>query len=792
MKRIAAISGMFFIAAFCLAAAVWDGSAVAGGAGDFPDEGLYGACNSFPRDTSVTVTNLENGKTVTVIITQNVDNPGVFIALSPKAAAALGMRAGAASRIRATALVASQTDTSLPPTRAGETADPDYNPKVYVEREKAAVAAAAAAPVPIAATSIVPAASVAPPSTPAQSIVSTPKPETPQSATQSATQSVEVLAKVAEPKKEPAPSLPSLTEPKPAGSSPAVADTAIATTPVSAPKVPPAAVAAAPAPAVPKTAAPKAPAPKVPADNLPLPEASPAFPGSPRPSPLGMSLPTPDTPSIPSASTPTARGGYLALAPEVLGDAKPQPRKTAQPRLVIADPALPSTALAAAPSATAAKAPDKASVVALSRPPRSAAASTLSLAEPVPEFAPDELPDAILSRVMAPAKIAPNPVLAEVQSPSDVGNLKKGPEAITFDKPSYAGAVEAAALADAVPPSPGNAYSLDRPRKAQSELSVAELAEVELPGSPDAIAERKAAGEGGGLSELQVPDLPRPSEGIAAEKPRRGASGEVAAELAEPNVNSPSETGSAPSVIADGRKGPGAGTTVDLSDPSVPTPTESLTAGKPNAVAPGEAVAELSEPDPNRTAAAVEKPSGPETATAVASDKPNPVAPAGSVDLASPAVPSPTESIAAAHPAAVPAGSQTVTLEPASPRPPLSSAPASPVEPKPAQPAAVATIKGQTPAGAAQAPASVPMLKGLAKGSFYVQIGVYGTNDALRTAIAGFKSSSYPLAVEKLTTKAGAAAYRLFVGPLSRDESGVVLIRIRSLGFKDAYVRQGT
>lgn len=84
------------------------------------------------------------------------------------------------------------------------------------------------------------------------------------------------------------------------------------------------------------------------------------------------------------------------------------------------------------------------------------------------------------------------------------------------------------------------------------------------------------------------------------------------------------------------------------------------------------------------------------------------------------------------------------------------------------------------------------MLKGLAKGSFYVQIGVYGTNDALQTAIAGFKSTSYPLAVEKLTTKAGAAAYRLFVGPLSRDESGVVLIRIRSLGFKDAYVRQGS
>jgi hypothetical protein len=68
---------------------------------------------------------------------------------------------------------------------------------------------------------------------------------------------------------------------------------------------------------------------------------------------------------------------------------------------------------------------------------------------------------------------------------------------------------------------------------------------------------------------------------------------------------------------------------------------------------------------------------------------------------------------------------------------------------------------------------------------------VYGTNDSLQSAIAGFKSN-YPLAVERLTTKTGAAAYRLFVGPLGRDESGVVLIKIRSLGFKDAYVRQGS
>jgi hypothetical protein len=68
---------------------------------------------------------------------------------------------------------------------------------------------------------------------------------------------------------------------------------------------------------------------------------------------------------------------------------------------------------------------------------------------------------------------------------------------------------------------------------------------------------------------------------------------------------------------------------------------------------------------------------------------------------------------------------------------------------------------------------------------------VYGTNESLQTAINGFKPT-YPLAVERVTTKSGGAAYRLFAGPLGRDESGVVLIMIRSLGFRDAYIRQGS
>jgi len=84
------------------------------------------------------------------------------------------------------------------------------------------------------------------------------------------------------------------------------------------------------------------------------------------------------------------------------------------------------------------------------------------------------------------------------------------------------------------------------------------------------------------------------------------------ADLAEPGISTPASTGKGPTAIADARKGPSAPPYADLIDPGVPTP-ESLTAGNPSAVAPGQAVAELAEPNPNRTEAATAavQPAGP-------------------------------------------------------------------------------------------------------------------------------------------------------------------------------------
>ncbi|MCK7487343.1 MAG: hypothetical protein MZU97_18915 [Bacillus subtilis] len=47
--------------------------------------------------------NLENGKTVTVIVTKGLDNPGIFLLLSPEAAKVISMEPGTVSRVRVSA-----------------------------------------------------------------------------------------------------------------------------------------------------------------------------------------------------------------------------------------------------------------------------------------------------------------------------------------------------------------------------------------------------------------------------------------------------------------------------------------------------------------------------------------------------------------------------------------------------------------------------------------------------------------------------------------------------------------
>ena len=535
MKRGSIFAGLLALALILGSASTWEGSAIVGGAGDFPDNGLYGACNSFPHNTSVVVTNLETGSTVTVIITQNVDNPGVFIALSPKAAAQLGMQVGAAARVRAVASIESP-EASLPATRTGETSDPDFNPRVFMERDSAAQAAAAG-------------------KTPSTQSSST-QPGGAQTSSPNAAQLIEEAA--------------ASTEAGPNSAQAAASPQPVATQPPA-----PAATAQPPATVSPQPAAP-----------------------------------------APLVAAATGQG----TEPELEGGSVPQPRSSAPIHVALAEPAVQQ---GAATSASApAPAPESASVIDLERPAAPEAGGAVALLEP--ELGPETLPEETLPRLAAPGGAQPDGHLAEI----DLSTLK-----VTDNRP----------------------------------------------------------------------------ESIALERPQAAASAPEAPSGA-------------------------------LGEPQSPTPEAFAKAGVAPAAAPGTGAASLQEP--------------------------------------SAAAPSAGPSAVAGKP-----GEVVVGLEPAAPRPPAGGAPGAAAQPSGKPAAAVVAVKPVAPASA------IP-IQGLTKGSFYVQIGVYGTNDAVQTAVRGF--AAYPLAVEKIEGKNGSVLYRLYVGPLSRDESGVVLLRIRSLGFKDAFLRTGT
>jgi hypothetical protein len=137
MKRtfFALCAGFLLLSFPAKAISFWEGTAVASNYGEFPSAGLYAACSSFPRNALVEVTNLENSKTVQVLITRPLDNPGVFIALSPEAAAQIMIQIGMVSRVKV-ALPQTGMDNLLRYDSPGMSQDPDLNPQALVDRER--------------------------------------------------------------------------------------------------------------------------------------------------------------------------------------------------------------------------------------------------------------------------------------------------------------------------------------------------------------------------------------------------------------------------------------------------------------------------------------------------------------------------------------------------------------------------------------------------------------------------------------------------------------------------------
>ena len=98
LKAFCIIAAAFFL---FTGASVWEGAGAAVQSGDLPGEYSV-ATNAFPRNSIVDITNLENGRSVRVIVASDLRTSGLLATFSLRAAEALGMQRNSVSRIRVT------------------------------------------------------------------------------------------------------------------------------------------------------------------------------------------------------------------------------------------------------------------------------------------------------------------------------------------------------------------------------------------------------------------------------------------------------------------------------------------------------------------------------------------------------------------------------------------------------------------------------------------------------------------------------------------------------------------
>jgi len=86
-------------------------------------------------------------------------------------------------------------------------------------------------------------------------------------------------------------------------------------------------------------------------------------------------------------------------------------------------------------------------------------------------------------------------------------------------------------------------------------------------------------------------------------------------------------------------------------------------------------------------------------------------------------------------------------------------------------------------------PNSYNVTKVLSEDSYYLQLGVY-REEYSALALAGSLGSTYPVTV-LISETTNSPRYKVMVGPLGVDESGVVLYSFKSSGYPDAFLRKG-
>jgi len=84
-------------------------------------------------------------------------------------------------------------------------------------------------------------------------------------------------------------------------------------------------------------------------------------------------------------------------------------------------------------------------------------------------------------------------------------------------------------------------------------------------------------------------------------------------------------------------------------------------------------------------------------------------------------------------------------------------------------------------------PFQAPLISRLEKGKCYVQVAAYQRVDHVEDEISRI-GTAYPLAVQNIGSDTK-PMFRILLGPLNQGESGAMLQRIKSIGYKDAFIR---
>jgi hypothetical protein len=85
---------------------------------------------------------------------------------------------------------------------------------------------------------------------------------------------------------------------------------------------------------------------------------------------------------------------------------------------------------------------------------------------------------------------------------------------------------------------------------------------------------------------------------------------------------------------------------------------------------------------------------------------------------------------------------------------------------------------------------SAPLINSLERSKYYLQLGAFTRTELVEQELVKI-GKNYPLVVLR-GEQSGKSLYRILLGPVSQGESNALLQRFKNMGYKDAFLRQGS